>query len=97
MNTHNILCANQYGFRKGHSTSLAVVDLYDRISEAIDKKEYAVGIFLDLSKAFDTVDHDILFEKLEYHGVHGIALSWHGQKCETCACLVQRLLEGYLV
>ena len=54
LNTHNILCANQYGFRKGHSTSLALVDLYDRISEAIDKKEYAVGIFLDLSKAFDT-------------------------------------------
>ena len=76
LNTHNILCANQYGFRKGHSTSLALVDLYDRISEAIDKKEYAVGIFLDLSKAFDTVDHDILFEKLEYYCVRGIALSW---------------------
>ena len=54
-----------HGFRKGHSTSLALVDLYDKISEAIDKKEFAVGIFLDLSKAFDTVDHGIeLFQLL---------------------------------
>jgi hypothetical protein len=53
---------------------LALVDLYDKISEAIDKKEFAVGIFLhDLSKAFDMVDHGILFEKLEWYG----ACSWY--------------------
>jgi hypothetical protein len=62
-NKYNILSDKQYGFRKKHSTSLALVDLYDKISTAIDQKEIAVGIFLDLSKAFDTVNHSILFDK----------------------------------
>jgi retron-type reverse transcriptase len=76
LNKNEILYANQYGFRKGHLTASALLDLYDKISEAIDKREVAVGVFLDLSKAFDTVNHNILFEKLEYYGVRGIALSW---------------------
>ena len=76
LDKYDILCNNQYGFRKGHSTSLALVDLYDKISEAIDKKEVAVGVFLDLSKAFDTVNHDILFKKLEHYSVRSIALNW---------------------
>jgi hypothetical protein len=47
-----ILCdINQYGFRKNHSTSFALIDLYDKISSAIDRREISVGIFLDLSKA----------------------------------------------
>jgi retron-type reverse transcriptase len=66
LNKNEILYANQYGFRKGHSIASALLDLYDKISEAIDKREVAVGVFLDLSaKAFDTVNHNILFEKLE--------------------------------
>ena len=68
-----ILRDNQYGFRKNHSTSLALVDLFDKISSAIDRKETSVGIFLDLSKAFDTVNHNILFDKLEHYG---IPLQW---------------------
>ena len=48
--------------------SLALVDMCDKISSAIDRKEHAIGVFLDLSKAFDTVTHHILFEKLEYYG-----------------------------
>ena len=65
---------NQYGFRKGRSTSLALVDLYDKISSAIDRKEHSVGIFLDLSKAFDTVNHNILLDKLSYYGIRGLSL-----------------------
>ena len=74
INELGIFCNNQFGFRKGHSTSLALVDLFDKISSAIDRKEHSVGIFLDLSKAFDTVDHNILLDKLNYYGIRGLAL-----------------------
>jgi hypothetical protein len=76
INKHNILFDNQYGFRKNHSTSLALLHLYDKITSAIDRKEFTIGIFLDLSKAFDTVNHDILFDKLEHYGLRGLALDW---------------------
>jgi hypothetical protein len=49
---------------KNHSTSLALMHLCEKITSAIDQKEFTIGIFLDLSKAFDTVDHEILFDKL---------------------------------
>ena len=72
----HILCDNQFGFRKNHSTVLALIDLHDKISSALDNGELAVGIFLDLSKAFDTVNHSILFDKLEHYGIRGLGLKW---------------------
>ena len=72
----HILCDNQYGFRKKHSTTHALINLYDKISSALDRKEHAVGVFLDLSKAFDTVNHEILFDKLYHYGIRGLALDW---------------------
>ena len=67
----NFLYPHQHGFRSGHSTSMSVIDIQDKISLAIDKNEYSIGIFLDLSKAFDTVDHSIRLKKLENYGVRG--------------------------
>ena len=56
----NILCSNQYGFSKNHSTALTLINLPDKISTVFDRGEFFVGIFLDLSKAFNTVNHVIL-------------------------------------
>ena len=56
----NVLCDEQYGFRKNHPTTLALIDLNDKISSALDRGDIAVGIFLDLSKVWDTVNHNIL-------------------------------------
>src|ERR1043165_844051 len=72
----NILHPYQHGFRSGHSTAMAILNMQDKITQAIDNNEYSIGVFLDLTKAFDTVNHNILLTKLERYGVRGIALSW---------------------
>lgn len=76
INDNNILFKNQYGFRKNYSTSHALINLYDKISSGIDANKHNIGIFLDLSKAFDTVDHEILISKLEHYGIRGVVLEW---------------------
>ena len=60
---YNILSNKQYGFRRNYSTYMAMIDLVDKISSNIDHKNHNIGIFLDLSKAFDTIDHNILLKK----------------------------------
>ena len=72
----NILCENQFGFREKHSTYMALLNIIDQISQQLDSKTLSLGIFIDLSKAFDTLDHNILLTKLETYGVRGIALEW---------------------
>ena len=62
---NEIFYLRQFGFRKSHSTShaLIIIHLLNKLSSVIDERETTVGIFLDLSKAFDTIDHDILFTR----------------------------------
>ena len=76
INKYNILNSNQYGFRKNFSTDLALLQIYDKITNAIAQKEHVIGIFCDLSKAFDTLNHDILLSKLNHYGIRGQSLSW---------------------
>ena len=70
------LYTRQYGFREKHSTVQAVTELYFDIIDSWENKQYTLATFLDLSKAFDTIDHKILINKLHFYGVRGVALSW---------------------
>jgi len=72
----NILALSQYGFQPGMSTELAILELQDRVVKAIASKKFCLGLFIDLSKAFDTLNHEILLSKLEHIGIRGTALNW---------------------
>ena len=73
---HNILFEAQFGFRKKSSTSHAATMLVEKITQAFECKKKALGVFLDLSKAFDTINHKILLSKLYHCGIRGIAHEW---------------------
>ena len=69
LSLNNILTDSQYGFRKNHSTQSAALKLIDRLMISMDKGKTPLAIFLDFSKAFDTLDHEILLYKLKYYGI----------------------------
>ena len=66
----------QYGFRNKHSTQHAILDIVNTIHSNMDNRKYLCGIFIDLKKAFDTVNHEILLIKLEHYGIRGVLNSW---------------------
>ena len=76
LENHKILFDKQFGFRSKHSTDRAILSIVDKIQNSIEGQEYSCGIFLDFSKAFDTVNHKILLKKLEHYGIRGIASEW---------------------
>ena len=73
-NRYSLLFHSQYGFRSNHSTEYAALELVDKIIAQMDNRKTPISIFLDLTKAFDTIDHNILLHKLEYYGIKGQAL-----------------------
>ena len=73
---YEILFESQYGFRTGHNTTHATLDFIKTIESTIEQNSYAIGVFCDLSKAFDTLNHNILLEKLDHYGIRGTTNSW---------------------
>ena len=76
LETYEILINNQFGFRKYHSSYMALMLLMDDLITSLEKGDIVMGVFLDFSKAFHTVNHDILLNKLEHYGIRGNALCW---------------------
>lgn len=76
LEVNNILSSKQHGFRSGYSTITAVHSFYEKILEAVDAGESPTGIFCDLSRAFDCVQHDLLLKKLYEYGIRGTPYDW---------------------
>src|SRR5688572_14231630 len=78
----DILFTSQHGFQSGHSTFMPLLSMQDKISAAMDKNDFSIGIFLDLAKAFDTIDtiflviYHILLKKLSLYGIRNTQLNW---------------------
>ena len=72
LDANKIIVDNQYGFRKEHSTYMAILKMINDITNELKNKNYSLGMFIDLSKAFDTIDHKILMKKcitMEFEGL----------------------------
>eukprot|EP00733_Pompholyxophrys_punicea_P000681 Pompholyxophrys_punicea_v1_NODE_229_length_2670_cov_9.980880.p2 type:complete len:204 gc:universal NODE_229_length_2670_cov_9.980880:931-320(-) len=76
METHDLWCKHQYGFRKGFNTTMALIRLYENALSNISDKRLGVGVFIDIKKAFDSVNHKLLLQKLPKYGIKGQVLEW---------------------
>ena len=83
-----ILSECQYGFRNSRSTYMALMDLVQNVCESIDIKKYVMGIFIDLNKAFDTIDHTILLNKSYHYGIRGISNDWAKTENNLCSMMM---------
>ena len=79
---NNLFPPAQYGFRKAHSTQHAILDIVNTIQTNMDKRLFSCGVFIDSKKAFDTVDHKILLDKLYHYGFRGIINKWFSSYLE---------------
>ena len=73
---YDLLYKSQYGFRKKHLCEHAVTELLGEICKGLENNKHTISVFIDLSKAFDTINHDIFLQKLEHYGIQGTVLDW---------------------
>ena len=76
LTTNHLLYKKQFGFQKNCSTDYAILELINEITTSFEQGRYTLGVFIDLSKAFDTVNHDILLKKMKHYGITGNILKW---------------------
>ena len=76
LNKYDVLYQSQYGFRKHHSCKQAIQELIGKILHAREEGLQSASIFLDLSKAFNTLDHNVMLHKLERYGIRDTAHDW---------------------
>ena len=76
LENQKILFEKQFGFRKSHSTNHALIVIVEQIKKNMENNLYTCGVFVDLEKAFDTVNHEILIKKLEHYGIKGMYNDW---------------------
>ena len=76
LKSNSILCTDQFGFPKNSNTSDAIIEFLDNVNSTLDSKHSTIAVYLDLSKAFDTVNHSILMSKLLHNGIRGVMQQW---------------------
>ena len=76
LDINNLIYSLQFGFQQKYSTTHALINLTESIRQTLDEGSFGCGIFVDLQKAFDTVDHKILLHKLEFYGIRGVYNDW---------------------
>ena len=100
------LYEHQYGFRSNHSCEHAISQMVGNLLKNLERKKNSVCVLLDLSKAFDTIEHSIMLKKLDLYGIRGTALSWFRSylsdrrlrvKCRTTSTGIDTLSDEYIV
>ena len=76
LSENSILYEKQFGFQTSHSTEHAILLLVNQLYQSFDESKFTLGIFIDLSKAFDTANHKILTTNLELYGIKGCNIRW---------------------
>ena len=85
LEANKVIYNSQFGFQKGKSTTQSLIEITEKIRDCMENKNYGCGIFMDLSKAFDTVNHNILTQKLEHYGLRDTNLNWFISYLKDCS------------
>ena len=93
LNKNNVIYNLQFGFRQQYSTSHALINITENIRKALDDGNIGCGVFVDLQKAFHTVDHKILLAELNHYGICGVSNDWFKSYMSNCNQYVS--INGY--